>query len=127
MIKIVRALKIIYEEAIAMLILVTGLYKNDILSFYYFFMVIYLISGRITVKKYVKILVMVIIMFLYQYIICLTNLNPKNSPMPFPLPFNPSRMPYREPPLPMPWVGSLKVSPRILEYLQLDDTWDLLE
>lgn len=80
--------KILFEQAIQLMLLISSVYKDNIFSLVYLLAILYyMLSRRITAM--VVICYVVGIVMILQYALVLTNLTSATSPMEFPYPFIP--------------------------------------
>ena len=99
-------LRVIRVNICLWLILVTCIgiiFKGNLYSILSLIALVPLIFKKLSYSAIKQYCVFLIILSIFEYIVALSNLSAKNSPMNFPIPYNPSKEPYQDPPVPIPW------------------------
>lgn len=86
--KLLEGFKVLLEETIQLLILISSVYKDSIIGLILLFG-IFLFLVRRKVKTIARLAWIVGISMIVQYGLALSNLTTENNPMDFPFPFNP--------------------------------------
>ncbi len=88
MLKLLNGFKIILEETIQLLLLISSVYKDSVVGMVLLFGV-FLFMVRKKIKTLERLAWVTGISMLVQYGLALSNLTSDNNPMDFPFPFNP--------------------------------------
>lgn len=88
MLKILSGLKILLEETIQLLLLISSVYKDSVISVILLFGV-FLFMVRRKIKTISRLAWIVGVSMIVQYALALSNLTSANNPMDFPYPYNP--------------------------------------
>ena len=88
------------------LILITSIgiiFKGNLYSILSLIALVPLIFKKLSYNAIKQYCLFLIMLSIFEYIVALSNLSAENSPMSFPIPYNPNKLPYHELPVPIPW------------------------
>jgi hypothetical protein len=87
-IKVLNGVKVVLEDLVQLLLLISAIYKDSILGLILLIGVIHYMTRRKT-RTMVRVAYLVGLSMFAQYALALSNLTSENNPMEFPEPFNP--------------------------------------
>lgn len=86
--KVLNGVKILLEDTISLLLLISSVYKDSIIGLVFLFGVFIYLTRR-KIKSMMRLAWIVGFCMILQYGLALSNLTSDNNPMDFPYPFNP--------------------------------------
>lgn len=86
--KVLNGVKILLEDSIQLLLLISSVYKDSIIGLILLFGVFIYMTRR-KIRTMSRLAWIVGLCMILQYGLALSNLTSKNNPMDFPFPFNP--------------------------------------
>ena len=100
---LLKMLRIIMLLCLIMITVIGVSFKGNLYSIFSLMALVPLVFKELSYNSIKQYNCFLILLSILEYVIALTNISAENSPMEYPIPFNPDLRPYEDSVLPIPW------------------------